>query len=246
MLKNFKLTIEYDGTFYHGWQRQKNHRTIQGEIEKAIRTMTSQKVRLIGSGRTDAGVHAYAQVANFRCDTQLETTPFLNGLNSLTDPDIVIKKCEVAPEAFHAQYDAKRKIYVYRLLNRSIPAAISRQYAWFVRKKLDMHAMQQAMGHIIGSHDFKAFEASGSPRVSTVRHVMRMELRPTEEGYLIFEIEANGFLKFMVRNIVGTLVSIGLGKLTPADMRCILLCKNRSQAAGTAPPHGLFLKSVVY
>ena len=126
MVKNFKLTIEYDGTCYHGWQRQKNDRTIQEAIEKAILTVTGQQVSLIGSGRTDAGVHAYAQVANFKCDTHLGEQAISGGLNSLTDHDIVIRGCKEVEDAFHARYDVKSKMYVYKILNRPNPAAIAR------------------------------------------------------------------------------------------------------------------------
>jgi tRNA pseudouridine38-40 synthase len=245
-MRNFKLTIEYDGSRYCGWQRQNNDPTIQGEIEQALMTMTGQKISLIGSGRTDAGVHAYGQVANFKCDTKLNTEDFLGGLNSLIPEDIVITSCEEVAETFHARYNAKSKTYVYRILNRSKPAAIFRQYAWHIRKKLNLEHMCSAITHLSGCHDFKAFEGTGSPRSHTDRCVLNTSLLEEKNGYLVFEIEADGLLRFMVRNIVGTLVEVGLGKITPADFKRILDSKDRSQAGATAPARGLFLKKVHY
>lgn len=246
MAKNFKLIIEYDGSRYHGWQRQKNDLSIQGEIEKALKTITAENVTVIGSGRTDSGVHAEGQVANFECDTQLKPEALRNALNSLLAEDIKIKVCEQAGASFHARYDAKSKIYHYRILNRPTPAAIGRQYLWFVRKALNREAMRAAIAHIIGRHDFKAFEGSGSPRQSSTRHVHSADLVTHEGGLLIFHIEADGFLRYMVRNIVGTLVDVGLEKLTPQDFKYILDCKDRSQASATAPARGLILMEVKY
>jgi tRNA pseudouridine38-40 synthase len=246
MLKNFKILIEYDGTAYHGWQRQKKDRTIQQEIENALSTMTAGRVTLNGSGRTDAGVHALGQVANFHCEADLSEAVFQKGLNSLLPADIVIKDCRLVDESFHARFDAKSKIYNYRILNAKIPPAIGRQYAWFIRKKLDIPAMRSTIPHIIGTHDFKSFEGTGSPRTHTTRNVMAAELIENKEGSLIFQIEAEGFLRYMVRNIVGTLVDVGHGKITPAEVKDILGTKNRSKASPTAPPHGLFLMEVKY
>ncbi|HUV78765.1 MAG TPA: tRNA pseudouridine(38-40) synthase TruA [Desulfobacterales bacterium] len=245
-MQNFKIIIEYDGSAYHGWQRQATDRTIQGEIENALMTMTENRVTLIGSGRTDAGVHAYGQVANFRCNTSLGSEVFQNGLNSLLPEDIVITSCEAVPEKFHARYDVKSKTYHYRILNRRLPDAIFRQYAWHIRKKLDLNAMRSALYYIVGRHDFKAFEGSGSPRASTVRCVVNADLVETDDGYLVLKIEGDGFLKFMIRNIVGTLVDAGLGKITPSHFKRILASKDRNLAGITAPAHGLFLMEVKY
>jgi len=245
-MTNFKLTIEYDGSACHGWQRQKHERTVQGDIEKALMTMTGRKVTLNGSGRTDAGVHAFGQVANFHCDTRLTPEIFQKGLNSLLNDDIVIRECQFADEKFHARYDAKNKTYHYRILNRLIPAAIRRQYAWFIRQKLDTAAMTSAIPHIIGTYDFKAFEGTGSPRSHTTRSVLNAEFVEQEGGYLLFEIKADGFLRYMVRNIVGTLADVGRCRITADDFKQILLSKDRHQAGTTAPPHGLFLMHVKY
>ncbi len=241
---NFKLTIEYDGSGYHGWQRQKNARTIQGEIEKALQTMTGSEISLAGSGRTDAGVHAYGQTANFRCETRLTPEIFQRGLNSLLAADIVICECCQVDDSFHARFDAKRKTYNYRILNSQIPAAIGRGYSWFIRRQLDHEAMQQAAARLVGTHDFKAFEGVGSPRSHTERTVFHCGF--SGQDLLVFEIEANGFLRYMVRNIVGTLAEVGLGKIAPENIEEILVSKDRFQAGATAPPHGLFLMNVEY
>ena len=243
---NFKIVIEYDGTAYHGWQRQKEDRTIQQEIEQALSTMTGKPLTLNGSGRTDAGVHALGQVANYRCETDLTPEIFLKGLNSILPGDIVIMDCRRADASFHARYNAKSKIYQYRIWNHKLPRAIGRQYAWFIRRKLDTDAMRAAISHLIGTDDFKSFEGTGSPRSHTTRHVMTADLTEGEDGFVFFTIEADGFLRFMVRNIVGTLVDVGLGKITPEAFNAILSSKDRSNASATAPAQGLFLVEVKY
>ena len=246
MTTNYKLIIEYDGSRYHGWQRQKEDRSIQGEIEKALKTITTRDVTLVGSGRTDAGVHAQGQVANFKCNTRLEPEDLKNGLNHLLEDDIVIKVCETVSADFHARYDAKSKVYQYQILNRALPAAIGRQYSWFIRKALNHEAMRAAIAHIIGRHDFKSFEGTGSARQHTTRHVYSVELREQEGGLLVFQIEADGFLRYMVRNIVGTLVDVGRERLAPDDFKRILDSKDRSRASATAPARGLTLIRVNY
>ena len=246
MSKNFKIIIEYDGTRYHGWQRQKEDLTIQGEIEKALLTMTAKHVILIGSGRTDAGVHAIGQVANFHCDTDWKPDVFEKGLNSLLPDDIVIRECRQADDKFHARYDVRSKIYHYKIINRPVPAAINRQYAWFVRRHLNTRAIRKAISHIIGSHDFKAFEGTGSPRSNTIRNIIAADLVEKDIGRLSFQLKADGFLRFMVRNIVGTLVDVGLEKISPDDFKQILESKNRANAGATAPAHGLCLVEVHY
>jgi tRNA pseudouridine38-40 synthase len=246
MIKNFKIIIEYDGTRYHGWQRQKEDATIQGEIDKALWIMTRKRVTLNGSGRTDAGVHALGQAANFRCDTDLTPRIFQKGLNSLLPEDIVIRECRQVDDAFHARYDVKSKINHYKIFNHPIPAAINRLYVWSVRKQLDTEAMRFSASHIIGRNNFKAFEGAGSPRTHTTRHVMAADLVESDNRLLTFRIEADGFLRFMVRNIVGTLVDVGLGKTLPAEFEQILKSRDRTRAGATAPAQGLFLMAVKY
>jgi len=246
MKRNFRLIIEYDGACFHGWQIQKNLRTVQGEITRALGSLTGQAVSVIGSGRTDAGVHAMAQVASFTCDTRLDPGTIQKALNSILARDIVIHDCREVPLNFHARYSAKSKTYRYRILNRDLPAALYRGYAWHIRKPLDLEAMTAALSHILGRHDFSSFEGAGSPKASSERHVMAAAFNTAADGYLAFEITADGFLKHMVRNIVGTLVEVGLGKKTPAAVADILAAKDRSRAGATAPGHGLFLVCVNY
>ncbi|MEA3428332.1 MAG: tRNA pseudouridine(38-40) synthase TruA [Thermodesulfobacteriota bacterium] len=246
MLQNFKLIIEYDGTEYQGWQRQKNGRTIQKVIETAISTMTGGKVSLTGSGRTDAGVHALGQTANFHCNTELGPETFQKGLNSLVPDDIVIKECCLVDDEFHARYNAKSKTYHYKILNQRLNSAISRRYVWHIRKMLNLEAMRSAIRHIVGTHDFKAFEGSGSPRSNTIRTIINATLIQSGKNNLCFQIEGNGFLRYMVRNIVGTLVEVGFGKITSNDFKTILLSRDRNRAGATAPAHALFLVNVKY
>jgi tRNA pseudouridine38-40 synthase len=245
-MKNFRVIVEYDGTAYHGWQRQKVDRTIQGEIEKALTTMTGKPVSLAGSGRTDAGVHAIGQTASFSSDAGLGPDIYLKGLNSLLPDDILIRKCESADPAFHARYDAQSKIYQYRILNRDMPSVRERHYVWHIRQRLNVSAMQKAAAHFVGKHDFKAFQGTGSFRTSTVRHVIHAGLRQTKDHQILFDIEADGFLRYMVRNIVGTLVDVGKGCIPGEDVKRILHSRDRSQASATAPARGLFLMQVNY
>ena len=246
-MQNFKIVIEYDGTAYQGWQRQGEGATIQGTIEAALETMIGKPVTVLGSGRTDAGVHALNQVANFRADTKLTPEIFKRGLNGLLPPDIVIKDCAVVDDAFHARYSARSKVYQYRILNRLTPAALFRQYAWHIKKPLDLSAMSKAITCLKGQHDFSAFEATGSPRSDAVRTVIDANLAERDaDGYVVFSIEANGFLRHMVRNVVGTIVDVGLGKLSPEGFEDILMAKDRKKAGITAPAHGLVLKEVKY
>lgn len=246
MDKNFKLTIEYDGTNYHGWQIQPNGPSIQQAIESEIKTMTNQSIRLNGSGRTDAGVHAMGQVANFSCDTRITAKAFQKGLNSLLADDIAIRECIEVPLAFHARFDAKSKRYCYHISNQPIAPAIGRHYAWWIRTPLDLNAMQQAAAHLIGRHDFKAFEGTGSPRSTTVRHVTQARLVADAPGTIRFEISADGFLRYMVRNIAGSLVAVGRGDMTADQFQTVMAALDRHQAAATAPPQGLFLVEVEY
>jgi tRNA pseudouridine38-40 synthase len=246
MIKNFKLIIEYDGTQYHAWQRQPNGPSIQQAIETAIEIMTRRKVTLIGSGRTDAGVHALGQTANFKCETRLEPNEIQKGLNSLLPRDIVVRQCRTVHPEFHARYDVQSKSYRYWILNQHLPSAIGRQYSWWIRTPLDISAMQQAADLIVGEHDFKAFEATGSPRGHTRRHVMQAGWERQTKGRIAFDITANGFLRYMVRNIVGTLVSVGLHRITPVRFQEVLNGLDRTRAGATAPAHGLFLIEVIY
>jgi tRNA pseudouridine38-40 synthase len=244
--KNIKLIIEYDGTNYSGWQRQIDCQSIQGTIESAIATMTKQQIPIIGSGRTDAGVHAWQQAANFKCQTRLSPNQFLNGLNSLLPDDIAIHSCIEVSGNFHARYDVKSKVYRYYIGQRPHKMALFHQYCWHIPYKLDISSMQNASILFEGTHDFKSFEGAGSPRSTSVRTILRSALIVNENQYLIYEIEADGFLRFMVRNIVGTLVEIGKKRLSHESIPQIIESRDRHQAGPTAPPQGLFLIEVKY
>ena len=246
MVHNFKLTIEYDGGQFHGWQRQANESTIQEALEKAIHRITGNAAGLTASGRTDAGVHALGQIANFRSDTLIPPQNLCRALNSILPDAIVIKDCRIVSDLFHSRYDALSKIYHYHIINRVVRPAIGRQFAWHIRPELDLAAMQSALPHLVGMRDFRAFEATGSPRQSTIRHVMTAGFKRENGNRIIFHIEANGFLRYMVRNIVGTLVAVGLGKLRPLQVDHITRSLDRSNAGSTAPAHGLFLMKVKY
>ncbi|WP_373498090.1 tRNA pseudouridine(38-40) synthase TruA [Desulfococcus sp.] len=240
------MTIEYDGGNYAGWQFQKNARTIQGEIESALQTMVGRPVRLCASGRTDAGVHALGQVAGFRCDTRLSPETFQKGLNSMLDDDIVIHDCREAAGSFHARFDAVGKTYHYYILNRPLPSAIRRRHVWFIRRPLDDAAMQSAADMLTGEHDFSAFEGAGSPREHAIRVITSARFERGGGGEIAFKISANGFLRFMVRNIVGTLVEVGHHRITPSEFQAVLESRDRRRAGATAPPQGLFLMKVWY
>ncbi|MFO8048132.1 MAG: tRNA pseudouridine(38-40) synthase TruA [Desulfosudaceae bacterium] len=245
-MANFKLTIEYDGSGYHGWQRQKGDVTIQETLEEALATMAGQPVKLAGSGRTDAGVHALAQTASFHCQTRLRPENFKNGLNSLLPDDIVVTGCELAPDDFHARYSAVKKTYHYWIFNHPEPTAIWRRYVWHIRQPLNVEAMKQALAMLVGEHDFKSFESSGSPRSSTVRRILEAAVTEKRNSCLRIEITADGFLRYMVRNIIGTLAEIGRGKRAAATMPTVLAARDRSRAGATAPAGGLFLVKVFY
>ncbi len=245
-MRNVKLLIEYDGTNYLGWQVQPKGSTIQGILEEKIRLLTKEPVRLFGSGRTDSGVHAFGQVAHFKTRSQMDVRTIQRALNSLLPPDIVIRKVEAADEDFHARRHSKSKVYEYRILNRNLRSAFHREYAWYIPQKLNFTEMKKASQSLIGEHDFSAFRSVGSPTRTTVRRVIRAEWKRGREGFIRFEIEANGFLKQMVRAIVGTLVEVGKGKMDAAEFRKVLESKDRRNAGPTAPARGLFLKEVKY
>ena len=245
-MRNIKLLIEYDGTNYLGWQVQPKGPTIQGVLEEKIGLLTGASVQLFGSGRTDSGVHALGQVAHFKTESRMNILTMQRALNSLVPPDIVIQKVEEVEDGFHARKHSKSKVYEYRILNRNLRSAFHRGYVWYIPQKLNFVEMQKAARSLVGEHDFSAFRTVGSPSRTTVRRVIRAEWRRGRDGLIRFEIEANGFLKQMVRSIIGTLVEVGKGKMKAADLRKILNSKDRKEAGPTAPARGLFLKEVKY
>jgi len=245
-MRNFKMIVEYDGTAYCGWQRQENGLSIQQALEEAIELITGEKVSVIGSGRTDAGVHALNQVAHFKSNSTLPLDNIYRGLNSVLPDDIVIKEMKEVPEDFHALRDVKSKIYVYKICNQRLRPALGRNYFWHVRYPLNMEFMREATKYIIGTHDFSSFCAANTQVKDRVRTILDIDIRKNEEGIIEVDVVAHGFLKYMVRNIVGTLVEIGRGKWEPEEMKRILESKDRKIAGATAPAYALFLKEVKY
>ncbi|NTW77851.1 MAG: tRNA pseudouridine(38-40) synthase TruA, partial [Syntrophaceae bacterium] len=221
-MRNFKIVVEYDGTAYCGWQRQKNGVSIQQVLEEKIGLITCEKVTVIGSGRTDAGVHALNQVASFRSNTRLPVEILYRGVNGLLPQDIVVKELEEVPAEFHPQYNARGKIYVYKICNRRLRPALGRNYFWFINYPLDLTAMQQAAEYLIGRYDFSCFCATGTNVKDRTRTVRGVSINTGEDGLLEITVEAQGFLRYMVRNIVGTLVEIGRGKRKPTEMKEII------------------------
>ncbi|HSL60986.1 MAG TPA: tRNA pseudouridine(38-40) synthase TruA [Desulfotignum sp.] len=246
MIQTFKLTIEYDGTGFSGWQRQPEKPTIQEALEKVLSRILNQPVTLAGSGRTDAGVHAWGQVASFRARTAMDPQVLKKGVNSLMKHPIVLTDCILVPEDFHAQYSAVSKEYHYHILNRIDPCAVGRNYVWHIHTPLDIDAMNVCCAMMCGAHDFKSFENKGSQRSSTLRTVFMARVDRQEQDRLVFKICASGFLKNMVRNLTGSLVDAGQKKISPRQFEQILAGRDRSLAGATAPAGGLFLKQVNY
>jgi len=244
--KNIKLTIAYDGTDYFGWQRQTDKQTIQGSIEETIEMMVREPVSLIGAGRTDAGVHALHQVANFRVSSPITPAAFLRALNSLLPENILIKDAEYVSFDFHARYHAKSKVYEYRIHHERLQSPFLRHYAWHIPRPLDIQAMQECLEVIEGTHDFSYFCPAQDRKIDTVRDMIQARLKIQEGNLLIFDFEANGFLRHMVRNIMGTIVKVGLGEMSAARFAEILESKEREHPGAKAPPGGLYLKDVKY
>jgi tRNA pseudouridine38-40 synthase len=247
IIRNIRLTIEYDGTNYCGWQVQSraSKKSIQGVIEKALQRIFRTKVKLIGSGRTDAGVHALGQVANFHSKSKIPLCNIQKALNSYLPDDIVIQKAQAVKSAFHSRFSAKAKTYRYTILNRSYPSAILRHAEYFYPYFLDADLMRKESRVLLGRHDFRSFQACDKKERDSFRTIKRIDIN--RSGDLIrIELEADGFLYNMVRNIVGTLIEIGRNKLPPGSLKKILLAKNRKLAGPTAPAKGLMLVRVRY
>lgn len=244
-MRNIKLTIEYDGKGFNGWQKQPDKLNIQGEIEKAIEEITGEKVDLTASGRTDAGVHSLGQTANFKTNSNIPIEKFAKAINSKLKKSIVIKSAEEVDERFHSRYSVKSKTYRYIINNSENGTAIYRGLEYHISNPLDYKKMNEAIKYFIGEHDFKAFKASGTSSKSSVRKILDGEVRKEGERVII-EITGTGFLYNMVRIISGTLLEVGLGKLEPSDITKIIESKERQNAGKTLPAHGLYLLKVEY
>ncbi len=245
-MRNVKLIIAYDGTDYKGWQIQTSEPTIQGVIEEKLGIILNQKTRVAGSGRTDAGVHALNQVAHFITNSRIETESLKKGLNSLLPPDIVVNELSEVDADFHARYSAKSRVYKYLIWRGETLSPFCRRCSWQVHYQLDLEEMRKAAECLVGLHDFASFEGTGSASLTSERELMRFTIRGRAKGWIVTTIEASGFLRHMVRNIMGTLIEVGKGSMTVAEFRDILESKDRSRAGITAPPQGLFLKRVKY
>ena len=244
-MRKIKLILEYDGTRYAGWQLQENAETVQGAVEAALRKLLGRKVRVHGAGRTDAGAHALAQVAHFQTARPLPLRNIRDGTNAHLPPDIVALRAEEAPPDFHARCSARGKVYRYLVLFRPVRSALLRERAWRVAGPLNIAAMKRAAASLLGRHDYSAFSAAGSSVREKTRTLRRIAISRRGER-VEFELEADGFLYKMVRNIVGTLVLAGQGKIPPAAVGDILASRDRARAGPTAPAKGLYLARVIY
>ncbi len=246
-MKTFKLTIEYDGSDFNGWQIQaKGERTVQGEIEAVLLKIYKKHVVLIGAGRTDSGVHARGQVAHFRVDTDMPVWEIQAALNHNLPSDIVISRVEAVDKDFHAQFSAKAKVYSYSILNRRYPTALERKRCYYCPRKLNLSLMKREAGSFVGKKDFKSFANRDRSRTcDAIRTIKRLDIR--RKGDMIsVTVEAEGFLYKMVRNIVGTLLEVGSGRFPPGSVRAMLKERDRKAAGLAAPAQGLCLEEVKY
>ncbi len=241
-----KLVLSYDGTRYVGWQVQPNGPSIQAELERALATLHKEPVRITGAGRTDAGVHALGQVASFPAARPLPVQAYVKGMNALLPDDVAVREAAVIDGPFDARRDARGKRYRYRIENLPTRAPLSRLQAWQVFRPLDVEAMRAAAGPLRGRHDFSAFRASDCEAAHAVRELRRLEVETPAPGRIEVVAEATAFLKHMVRNLVGTLVEVGLGARDAATIPGLLAAQDRTLAGRTAPPQGLFLEQVFY
>ena len=245
-MRNIKLVIEYDGRGFNGWQKQPNKLNIQGEIENAIFQITGEKVDLIASGRTDAGVHSLGQTANFKTNSNIPIEKMAIAINSKLKRSIRIQNAEEVEERFHSRYSVKSKIYRYTINNSEFGSAIYRDMEYHFPIKLDIDKMKKAAKYFEGEHDFKAFKASGTSSKSSVRKIYKAEVIKAENNRIYIELTGNGFLYNMVRIIAGTLVDVGTGKILPEEIPEIIEAGERIRAGKTLPPNGLCLMEVIY
>mgnify|MGYP000238089608 CR=1 FL=1 len=245
-MRNIKIILEYDGTNYYGWQYQKNtNKTIQQTLEKKLTKLNKSEVSVIGSGRTDSGVHAKCQTANFYLDVDIPASRIPIALNSMLPPDIICKDAKEVADDFHARYDSKAKKYRYRLLNRSYHSVFTRNYVYTLYKDLNLEKINSALKDFVGYYDFAAFQSAGSDVVNTKRKIKKFEMKYIGEE-ICFDIVGTGFLYNMVRIIIGTLIEIGLNKRPENDVKRIINSCNRREAGFTAPAKGLTLLEVYY
>lgn len=248
--KNFKLTISFSGKDFYGWQKQKNQLTVQGEIEKTAEIIFKQKVKVTGCGRTDAKVHGINYVANLKVKTKMNQINVKNAFNSLLPPSIYIKEVKEVDKGFHSRYQAKRKTYRYIITLKKTP--FLEDFAFYLKENIDIEKMKEASKYFIGKHDFKAFQSAGSEVKNTIREIFSIDIRKEkffideDVDIVIIDIEGSGFLYKMVRNILGTLVYVGTGKIKVEDVKGIIEKKDRRMIPPPLPAKGLYFKNVEY
>jgi len=248
LLRNIRMEIEYDGTNYCGWQIQSRNfskKSIQQVLEQTLKKILHEKVKLIASGRTDAGVHAQGQVANFYSKSIIPLEKLQRSLNALLPDDIVVKKVALAPLDFHARFQAKSKLYRYTIINRNVPSVFMRQQALFYPYPLNLKLMRQEAKALLGRHNLKAFQAAGKKEKSTTKEIKYISIQKNND-IITIDIEADGFLHHMARNIVGTLIEIGRGRFPKGTIKQLLKLKDRKKAGPTAAACGLCLMKVNY
>jgi len=243
--RNIRLVLAYDGTPFLGWQVQPQGPTIQSVLEEAISRITGHETKVKGSGRTDAGVHAISQVANFHTASRMAPEAFVPALNSLLPPEIAVLAADEVEPSFDAQFSAVEKTYRYRIFNSRIKSPFEHRLSWHVPAELDVESMRTSAMQLIGKIDFSSFRASGCVSSSPIRTLKDIAVA-REDAIITFELTADGFLRHMVRNIVGTLVEVGRGRFTVEDVATILAARDRTRAGVAAPPHGLYLLRVSY
>ena len=245
-MRNIKITIEYDGTKYSGWQTQKNGQGIQDLITNAIHQVTNKTIKLNGSGRTDAGVHAIGQSANFKTDCSIPVNKIPEAINKYLPKDIVIKEAKEVDNEFHARYSVKGKKYMYIVNNSKYRSALNNSHEYHFNKQLDYKSMKKAAEYFEGTHDFSGFMASGSSVKDTIRTIEKVQIKRREDDRIIFNFTGNGFLYNMVRIMVGTLLDVGIGKIKAEEIPNIIKSKDRTKAGKTVPAQGLYLVEVYY
>ena len=244
--RNIKLTVAYDGTAYHGFQRQANALAIQQVLEERLARLFGHPLKTIGAGRTDTGVHARGQVINFLTGNKIPAERIPTASRAELPDDIVIMRAEDVDLSFHARFDAQSKIYRYRILNAAVPDPLLRRYAWNYRRTLDVAAMNTAAAALIGTHDFSAFRSLNGQEVDPVRTIFAVQCERRGDQIIECVFWGSGFLYHMVRNLVGTLLVVGLGQMSPLEFQQVLMGRDRRRAAAAAPPHGLCLEQVQY